>query len=392
MSNFTRRRTSLFGLAVLALALGASGAFGQQTIDNSGAARVSPYPIKTYFPGACTFGDHMTLGTGTPGANDYACGSSNDWHLTGGSNSLSSPSLGAGSSPVTETWTVGAGGVSANTLVQTDASAPLKIVASTTGTYGVAMSSVSAAGSVEVARFGTVSCVADTGGATAGDLVILGTGSAIDCKDSGQTASSAIAIATRIIGVFRSTAIAGATALVELTPAHFGTLVSSTPPTCNANQLVAGPSTGSPATAACRAAVAADIPTLLPAVSIGGNAATATALAPGVLPVCTDAGGAHLNWTGSSYLCGVSTGGYPRVTVSWGPGTVIDGGYKTFTLAVPQAQLGQGVIAGLPVLPAGLLASMAVTASGVVTITLINVSGSSQTFGSALLWTAEIAN
>jgi hypothetical protein len=132
-------------------------------------------------------------------------------------------SLSSGSNPLTETWTVGTGGVTANTLVQTDASAPLKIVAATTGSYGVAMSTVSAAGSVEVARLGTINCVTDTGGSTAGDLVILGTGSAIDCRDSGQTASSAISIATRIIGVFRSTVTAGNPALVELTPAHFGT-------------------------------------------------------------------------------------------------------------------------------------------------------------------------
>jgi hypothetical protein len=186
---------------------------------------------------------------------------------TGSSNSLSSPTLGAGSSPVTETWTVGAGGVTANTLVQTDASAPLKIVASTTGFYGVAMSSVSAAGSVEVARFGTVACVTDTGGATAGDLVVIGTGSAIDCKDSGQTSSGAIAIATRIIGVFRSTAIAGATALVELTPAHFGTLVSS----------VSGNAATATALATAPTKCTAGSYTL--GIDVGGNAQSCTALA-----------------------------------------------------------------------------------------------------------------
>jgi hypothetical protein len=134
---------------------------------------------------------------------------------------LSSPSI--GSTPITETWTVGSGGVTSNTLVQTDTSAPLKIIAASTGVYGVAMATVAAAGSVEVARMGTVSCMTDTGGAVAGDLVIIGTGTVIDCKDSGQTSSAAISIATRIVGIFRSSASAGATALVELTPAHFGT-------------------------------------------------------------------------------------------------------------------------------------------------------------------------
>ncbi len=178
-------------------------------------------------------------------------------HATGGSDPLAgvlptglkipTPSLGAGSSPVTETWTVGASGVTANSLVQTDASAPLKIVPATTGAYGVALTTVAPAGTVEIARYGTVSCVTDTGGATAGDLVILGTGTVIDCKDSGQTASSAIAITTRIIGVFRSTAIAGATALVELTPAHFGTLIAG-----GSGSLVVTSGSGVPS-AACAA-------------------------------------------------------------------------------------------------------------------------------------------
>lgn len=157
--------------------------------------------------------------------------SGGNWIVVGSNAPLSSPtitspSLGAGSSPITETWPVGTGGVTANTLVQTDGSAPLKIVNATTGVYGIATASVSATGSAEIARYGTVNCVADTGGATAGDLVIIGTGTVIDCKDSGQTSSANIPIATRIVGVFRSTAIAGALALVELTPAHFGTQVS----------------------------------------------------------------------------------------------------------------------------------------------------------------------
>jgi hypothetical protein len=136
---------------------------------------------------------------------------------------LSSPSLGAGASPVTQTWTVGTGGVTANTLVQTDSSVPSKIVAATTGIFGVAQTTVSAGGTVEVARYGTVNCVTDTGGSTSGDLAIIGTATVADCKDSGQTASSGIPISSRVIGVFRSSAPAGSGALVELSPAHFGT-------------------------------------------------------------------------------------------------------------------------------------------------------------------------
>ena len=134
-------------------------------------------------------------------------------------------SLGSNNSLV-ETWTVGTGGVTANKLVQTDTSNPSKIIAASTAVYGVALATVSAAGTADIARYGTVPCVTDTGGATAGDLVIIGSATVTDCKDSGQTSSGAISQSTRIVGVFRSTASAGSTALVELTPSHFGTLVA----------------------------------------------------------------------------------------------------------------------------------------------------------------------
>jgi hypothetical protein len=145
---------------------------------------------------------------------------------SGSASKLSAPSLGAGASPLSETWTVGAGGVTASTLVQTDNSAPLKIVAAATGSYGVALGTAAAGQTVEVARYGTVNCLADTGGATAGHLVVIGTGTVTYCKDSSQTASASVPIGTRLVGVFRSSAAAGANALVELTPDHYGTQVS----------------------------------------------------------------------------------------------------------------------------------------------------------------------
>ena len=145
---------------------------------------------------------------------------------------LGSPSLGSGSSPITETWIVGIGSVGGATLVQSDASTPTtKIIAATTGVYGIAMTNQSSGANVEVARYGTVSCITDTGGATAGDIVVIGTANSTFCKDSGQTSSSSLPITSRIVGVFRSFALAGATALVELTPAHFGTQISGFVPT-----------------------------------------------------------------------------------------------------------------------------------------------------------------
>lgn len=137
------------------------------------------------------------------------------------------PSLGLNGA-LSETWTAGTGGVTAFTLVSKDTSAPSKIVSATSGGYGIALGTASATGLVEVARIGAAPCVTDTGGATAGNLAIGGSGTAVDCKDSGQTSSSAIPIGTRIVGFFRSSATAGNTAIVELTPDHFGTLLPVT--------------------------------------------------------------------------------------------------------------------------------------------------------------------
>jgi hypothetical protein len=125
--------------------------------------------------------------------------------------------------PLTETFTVGSGGVIGDTLVITDSSSPANIIPATGSiAYGIAISTVAAGGTVEVARYGQVACFVDAGGATQGDLVIAGTANVTYCKDSGQNLSVNIPIGTRIIGVFRTTAGAGSLAMVELTPTQFG--------------------------------------------------------------------------------------------------------------------------------------------------------------------------
>jgi hypothetical protein len=173
------------------------------------------------YAGGSAYGTSITTSAGLAGAISDEIGSGFLLFSTNGV--LTTPALATGSSPLGIIWTVGTGGVTANTLVQADASTPAKIVASTSGTVGVAMTTVAAAGTVSVAEVGIVNCVTDTGGATAGDLVIQGTGTVIDCKDSGVTTGASIPITTRIIGIFRSTASAGASALVQLSPNRFGT-------------------------------------------------------------------------------------------------------------------------------------------------------------------------
>jgi hypothetical protein len=125
--------------------------------------------------------------------------------------------------PLTETFIVGAGGVTANALVTTDSSSPANIISvSGNAVYGIAFGTVAAGGTVEVARYGQIACLVDAGGATQGDLAIAGTVNVTYCKDSGQTLPTNIPIGTRIIGQFRTAAPAGSTAMVDLTPGQFG--------------------------------------------------------------------------------------------------------------------------------------------------------------------------
>ncbi len=131
----------------------------------------------------------------------------------------------SGNTAVTESWVAGSGGVTVNKLVMLDASAPSLVVAATAGGYGVALGTAVAGASVQVAREGAAQCVAGSGGVTAGHLVIWGTGAT--CVDSGQTSRANISSAVRVIGLARTTAIATALVLVDLSGASFGTQLST---------------------------------------------------------------------------------------------------------------------------------------------------------------------
>ncbi|HEX4808976.1 MAG TPA: hypothetical protein VH325_08605, partial [Bryobacteraceae bacterium] len=139
---------------------------------------------------------------------------------------LTSPTLTAPVIGGAENWlfTVGAGGVTASTLCKTDTS--FNIVAVTTsdsGAYGVCpTTAVSGTTNYAVARYGQQAVLAD-GSTTIGDMAAISTTNAGYVHDLGQTASSNVPVTQRIIGVFKTAAAAsGQTAIVDLTPAHFG--------------------------------------------------------------------------------------------------------------------------------------------------------------------------
>ena len=174
----------------------------------------------------------------TPDGKLYSCQNGTMAQIGGsgvGFNGLINQSMGVGNSPITETMTAGTGGVTLNTLVQLDSSSPSKVIANTTTPYGIAQANVSASASVEVARYGSTNCVTDTGGSTAGDWAIIGTGSAIDCKDSGQSLLSNIPQTTIVVGVFRSSVSAGAAALIDLWPGTRGTQGAAGAIACSGN-------------------------------------------------------------------------------------------------------------------------------------------------------------
>ena len=142
---------------------------------------------------------------------------------------LSNPSTGTG--PVTETWTCSSAVNTAYTLVKLDPANPgaiLPVHSPDTAPYGVATSTCAAGTSVQVARFGRVSCVADTNGAgttTPGNAAVISTTFDGYCMDSGK-ASTLLGNLTQMVGIIQNSATTGALATVVLTPSQYGNQVS----------------------------------------------------------------------------------------------------------------------------------------------------------------------
>jgi hypothetical protein len=238
---------------------------------NSFALYAPPSISSSYqwmFPSADAAGAIVSDGNGTPGHLSMLgfSGTGNLARVT--SPTLTSPTL---TTPViggAENWlfTVGAGGVTANTLCKTDTS--FNIVAVTTsdsGAYGVCPTTA-AGGTTNyaVARYGQQAVLAD-GSTTIGDLAAISTTNAGYVHDLGQSASANVPITQRIIGVFKTAAAAsGQTAILDLTPAHFGTQVSGTPLAIQQG----GTSQGTASTLNCNTNVTC---------SINGSVATITA-------------------------------------------------------------------------------------------------------------------
>ncbi len=142
--------------------------------------------------------------------------------LTGTSPSMTNPSF-ARTGP-TLTYTVGAGGVTANSLVSADTNGNAITPTPGSGGFGIAQSTVAAAGSVQVQFGGLSNCTMD-GASTIGHLAVPSATTAGYCSDSGQFSSALIPSTTVIVGAIRSAAVsAGKTSLIQIHgPGVFGT-------------------------------------------------------------------------------------------------------------------------------------------------------------------------
>ena len=146
-----------------------------------------------------------------------------------------SSSLSLSTRPLTNTYTAGTGGTTAGLLVTLDASSPSEVITalSTSSTViGVAMSSVSAAASVEVSVQGQTTCIAD-GSITAGDALKPGVATAGRCADISFTTGIFANTGTQIIGYALANATVGNSFAVYLIgPGFFGggSLVNVTSP------------------------------------------------------------------------------------------------------------------------------------------------------------------
>jgi hypothetical protein len=132
---------------------------------------------------------------------------------------------------IVNTQTAGTGGVTLNTFVATDTSAPTKFITAPSGSCGsgVALATAAAGVTFPLSGYdGTMQVVADSGGVTAGHLVVGSTVTPGDAMDSGQTSSLLISEKTMVCGTAMNTVAGGA--LVTINPrsrGSFGHLVDN---------------------------------------------------------------------------------------------------------------------------------------------------------------------
>jgi hypothetical protein len=136
-----------------------------------------------------------------------------------------------GGGGVVNTETAGAGGVTVNTFVSTDTSAPTRFVTAPSGSCGsgVALATATAGSTFTLSGYeGTVQVIADSGGITAGHLIVGSTVTPGRAMDAGTSTSLSLSELKTVCGTALNTVAAGG--LVTMNPrsrGSFGHLIDN---------------------------------------------------------------------------------------------------------------------------------------------------------------------
>jgi hypothetical protein len=232
-----------------------AAAFGQVTVDNSGAAQVVPWPLVVQFPGVCKYGQVIQRSDLPIGSNIYQCGTHNDWNQVASSTSTGAaitsndgsvtvvgsdlsvnPALfasAAGNTDLSGANKVGLGGngfvsvsipnegTTGTTLnllaILTAATAKVPLTSTTSGIVGVVISGAGTAGNARIATQGWANCIFD-GATTANHYIGISASSAGKCTDVG----AALPSTGQVLGIVTTTNGGGGTYAVLLQPPTIG--------------------------------------------------------------------------------------------------------------------------------------------------------------------------
>lgn len=151
---------------------------------------------------------------------------------------LQNPSLGAGYATIARTASAGVAAFTAVTL--TESAAVATAAPASAAIVGIAVHTAAAGMKVEVATTGVVNCVAENA-TTAGRLAIPGIDMGGQCRDSGESSSTAIPVTTQILGRWLSSVAAGESGQIQLWgPGHHGASASTQVVKCAAGGSTSG--------------------------------------------------------------------------------------------------------------------------------------------------------
>lgn len=181
----------------LACFLAMAALAGAQTVIRGGRTVDGPFkgPRGGTLPSTCAIGEEYFLTAAPAGSNKYLCAATNTWTVVNGT-------------VLMQAYTAGTGGVTANSPVKLAADGTVVALTTSEGALGIAQSTVSANGLVNVVLIGPATCVAE-GAVVAGNWVTAGASNKTRCLDSGQNDLTRIPISTWVVAKATASAADG---------------------------------------------------------------------------------------------------------------------------------------------------------------------------------------